>query len=229
MLIDMHVHTNEISLCASENIEKVIELYSAKGYDGIVITNHLSEWTIRNIGEEKWESFIERFISVVNKGKSYAEKYGMKVFFGCELRFSGDENDYLLYGLFDELLKNTPDILSLGIKRLKRLADEKGFLVYQAHPFRNGMKITEPKYLHGIEVWNGHTGHNSRNYIARLWADLHDLSAVSGSDFHEVGGEATGGMLFFDEINNEEDLTRALLANNFRLISSTDGGFERYR
>lgn len=34
-------------------------------------------------------------------------------------------------------------------------------LFYQAHPFRNSMKITNPELLDGIEVYNGHPGHDS--------------------------------------------------------------------
>lgn len=220
----MHVHTSEISGCASVSTERTIDLYAEKGYDGLVISNHLNEWTMRNLGEVSWDSFIDSFALPVISGKEYAARYGMKIFFGCELRFSGDENDYLIYGITADFLKENPDILTIGIKRLKRLADESSFLIYQAHPFRNGMKITKPEYLHGIEVWNGHPGHNSRNDIARLWADMHKLYMISGSDFHDEDGKATGGMLFFDEVNNEHDLCRALRGNNYRLICGATSG-----
>lgn len=37
----------------------------------------------------------------------------------------------------------------------------------QAHPFRNGLKIVDPKHLDGIETYNGNPRHDSRNEIAK--------------------------------------------------------------
>ena len=48
------------------------------------------------------------------------------------------------------------------IYQLKNLkADENNLLIYQAHPFRPYM-IPMPKYIHGVEVYNGNARHNSK-------------------------------------------------------------------
>lgn len=48
-------------------------------------------------------------------------------------------------------------------------------MIYQAHPFRFGMKITNVKYLDGIEVCNRNIEHDSHNDIAALWAEKFGL------------------------------------------------------
>ena len=179
------------------------------------------------LSENDWEGFIDSFLEPVDIGREYAEKYGMKIFFGCEIRFSENDNDYLVYGITAEYLKKNPDILEWGIGKFFEESKTEGFLVYQAHPFRDGMTVTRTKYLHGIEVNNGHPGQNSRNDIARLWADIHGLSMISGSDFHEVGHEARGGIITFRDINDEKELCEILKKGEYRLICDYNGGFLR--
>lgn len=58
-------------------------------------------------------------------------------------------------------------------------------MIYQAHPFRFGMKITNVKYLDGIEVCNRNIEHDSHNDIAALWAEKFGLKKTAGSDHHQ--------------------------------------------
>ena len=228
MLIELHAHTKEVSSCGHIYIEEVIDRYHAKGYDAVVITNHLNNWTVGTENSEKdWDEFIENFCAPVKKGREYAKKYGMKVFLGCELRFCDDENDYLVYGITEDFLKENPDIRTLGIGKFHSIAEENGLLIFQAHPFRDNMKITPAKYLHGIEVNNGHPRQNSRNDIARLWADMHGMRMISGSDFHDAGDEAHGGIVTFRDVENERDLCDILLSGEYILVCDTAGGLAR--
>ena len=228
MIIELHAHTKEKSSCGQVAVCDMIDIYREKGYDAVVITNHLNPWTIGiKEAENDWEGFIDSFLEPVDIGREYAEKYGMKIFFGCEIRFSENDNDYLVYGITAEYLKKNPDILEWGIGKFFEESKTEGFLVYQAHPFRDGMTVTRTKYLHGIEVNNGHPGQNSRNDIARLWADMHGLSMISGSDFHEVGHEARGGIITFRDINDEKELCEILKNGEYRLICDYSGGFLR--
>ncbi len=224
MVIDLHVHTKELSSCSTVSIEEAIERYAKIGYDAIVVTNHLSKWSIGYREMESWESFIDGFMAPVKNAKEYGEKHGIKVFFGCELRFHDDGNDYLIYGITEEFLKNTPDIMAMGIGKLHSITKDLGFLIFQAHPFRNGQKITPPEYLDGIEVGNGHPRHNGRNDIARIWADAYGLLSAAGSDFHEEGDEGTGGILTFVDVKDEAGLCEVLKSKNYRLIMNCKGG-----
>lgn len=226
MLIELHAHTKGVSACGHIGVEELLDRYHAKGYDAVVITNHLNPWTIgiENAADD-YNGFIDNFMSPVKQGREYAEKIGMKLFFGCELRFAQDNNDYLVYGITEEYLRKTPDIMTMGIGKFHEVAHEQGFLVYQAHPFRDWMQIVPPRYIDGIEVNNGHPRHQARNDIARLWADIHGLSMISGSDFHEEGDEARGGIITFEDVNNENELSEVLRKGSYKLVIGCDGGF----
>lgn len=225
MIIDLHVHSKEISACGHVGITEIIDRYNAKGYNAIVVTNHLNDWSIGLRDSDSWSEYVDTFVKPVDTGREYAKKYGMRVFLGCELRFENDANDFLVYGMTPEFMKEHPEIRRLGIKKLKALADENDFLVYQAHPFRNGMTVVPPEHLHGIEVGNGHPRHDSRNDIARLWADNYNLMMIAGSDFHDPDDEAHGGILSLRNVNNEKELCELLRSNDFRLIVNQKGGF----
>ena len=228
MLIELHAHTKGVSACGQVGVRELLDRYHAKGYDAVVITDHLNEWTIgfENAADD-YDGFIDNFLSPVKQGREYAKKLGMKLFFGCELRFSHEDNDYLVYGITEEYLRKTPDIMTMGIGKFHEAALEQGFLVYQAHPFRNWMQVIPPQYIDGIEVNNGHPRQESRNDIARLWADIHGLSMISGSDFHRLGDEARGGIITFEELNSENELVETLRNGKYKLVCDCEGGFTR--
>lgn len=228
MLIELHTHTKGVSSCGHIGVTELLDRYHAKGYDALVLTNHLNQWTIgiENAADDH-DGFIDNFMSPVKQGREYAEKLGMKLFFGCELRFMQDDNDYLVYGISEEYLRKTPDILTMGIGKFHEVAREQGFLVYQAHPFRDWMQVVPPHLVDGIEVNNGHPRQESRNDIARLWADIHGLRMISGSDFHRVGDEAHGGIITFEDVNNDNELVEVLRNGNYKLICDYEGGFLR--
>ena len=73
-----------------------------------------------------------------------------------------------------------------------RFVQSLGCTVVQAHPFRNHCMIVPPGILDGIEIFNGHPGHDSRNDIATYWAEKFDYKIrTGGSDFH---GDAKPGI-----------------------------------
>ena len=59
----------------------------------------------------------------------------------------------------------------------------------QAHPFRDGMEEVDPKLLDGIEIFNMHPEHRSRNALANIYAKKNKMNIViAGSDFHSLRG-----------------------------------------
>lgn len=78
----------------------------------------------------------------------------------------------------------------------------------QAHPFRNGLKIVDPKHLDGIETYNGNPRHDSRNEIAKAWAQKFGMLETSGSDFHEREDFARGGVIFHSQSTQGGSLFR---------------------
>ena len=229
MIIELHAHTKEVSGCGRVAVNDVIDRYHNAGYDGIVISNHLSIYSLGyEKAEKSWDEFVDSYLAPVKEGREYAKKYGMKVFFGCELRFSCDKyNDFLLYGMTEEFLRNNPGIIDMSIAQFAPIAKENGILIYQAHPFRDWIQVIPTEYLFGIEVNNGHPRHESRNDFARLWADTHGLSMISGSDFHEEGDEAHGGIITFRDVAEEKELCKVLRNGEYKLICDCCGGLLR--
>jgi len=196
---EIHCHTAESSSCGRVKAERLVELYLRAGYDGVVITDHLNPDNPRKLLENEgipltFEHQVERLLRGYKLARAAAGDK-LVVLHGMELRFARDPNDYLVYGMTEELLLAHPDVVEWGIQKFSAFAKEHGLLVIQAHPFRNNMRVIDPKWVDMIEVHNGHPRHQSRNELALLWARMHGKPGSSGSDFHEEGDEARGGVI----------------------------------
>ena len=141
----------------------------------------------------------------------------LNVILGCELRFEGNYNDYLIYGITEEFLRENPDLHKMSLRSFTPLARENGFLVVQAHPFRNEIQIVPPELLDGMETFNGTPSYDGRNTIADAWAKRYGLIRTSGSDFHNPDQYGTGGILTSAAIRTGEELVTVLKSGNYTL------------
>lgn len=216
----MHFHTKDTSNCANVSAKDAVEEYIKAGYDGIVVTDHLSPSTYMKYGREllPWKKKVDFFLRGY-KNALKASKGRIPVLLGMELRFrtSEGDNDYLVYGITEEFLYNTPQLLNLNSKKFYELVKKYNFLVFQAHPFRVGMKVTNPKFLDGVEIFNGNPRHNSSNDIAEAWAKKYDLMVTSGSDYHEYEDLARGGIWFNKEIKDNNALIEELKKRDYEI------------
>ncbi len=218
MKIDMHVHTSEGSRCAKVDAKRTIQIYKAAGYDAIVLTNHY------NIGyfpdyDNSPKKTAENHIRAYETARQEGEKANLKVLLGCELCFTDSDNDYLLYGLDCDFVRYAADKLDMPFAEFIKYKPE-NILIFQAHPFRNKMKVVPPHLLDGIEVYNGNRRHDARNDISELWADKYSLKKVSGSDFHLPEDVDIGGIITDSEVKNNSDLIKVLKDNNYTLIKN---------
>ncbi len=211
-LYEMHAHTSDVSPCASVPAQDVIAIYEQAGYTGLVLTDHMSKRVFRQTGapdeSAPWKEKVDFFLRGYRKAKESAGK--LQVLLGMEICFYENENDYLVYGLTEEFLYQNHDLLHLGINAFSKLARENGLLLYQAHPFRNKMTVVSPDLLDGIEVHNANPNHDSRNDIALQWANKFSLKMVSGSDFHEYGAHARGGIVLPKIVTTQKELLESL-------------------
>ncbi len=212
---ELHAHTAPVSPCANLSPAEVAERYIAQGYSTIVVTNHYCDYVIESAGDT-WQEKIDYYLSGYRKMKEYAGDR-LHVILGCELRFEGSANDYLIFGLTEEFLINNPDLHRMGLKRFSELAHANNLLIVQAHPFRNGMNVTAPEYLDGIETFNGHVGQNSRNPIADAWAKYHGLIRTSGTDFHHPHQTGVAGILTKLPITSGFGLLSVLRSGDYHL------------
>lgn len=208
---DLHVHTREASGCGRVPARRVAELYHGIGYAGIVITDHYTKDFFSGLLRRRsWEERIERFLSGYRAAADRGRELGLRVFLGLELRFAHEPNDYLVYGVDEGFLKAHPELADLDLERFHELAAGEGFLVYQAHPFRPEVRPADPRFLDGVEVYNGNPRHDSRDHLALEFARAHGLRMISGSDFHQPEDLGRGGIEVEGEIATGEELVEVL-------------------
>ena len=208
--IELHAHTSPVSLCADIEADEVVRRYAELGYDAIVITNHFSyQYRNRFEKEPTAEEFVDWYLSDYNKAVEAGKKYGIVVILGAEFCFNNGEirNDYLAFGLDRELLIESFYRIPYTIETYKENEKLKDVLIIQAHRFRDNMTEIDPKFIDGLETFNMHIKHNSRNAKAVMFAKENNLNIVTvGSDYHHSGGEGITALL-----------TKTLPKNSFEL------------
>lgn len=81
------------------------------------------------------------------------------------------------------------------------------------------MTVVKPEWLDGMEVFNGHPGHDARNPIALLWAERFGLRRISGTDRHNPDHDPVGGIVTDQKIETMDELVRTLRAGNYTLLT----------
>lgn len=191
--IEAHCHTKPVSKCADFTPEEVVKNYKEGGADAIVLTNHF----MKDYLPEPKEKFVNEYLSDYHKAMEAGEKYGLKVIFGMEIRFSNENNnDYMVYGIDESFVGNAYDMLKGNLEQFyKALKDDKN-LIIQAHPLRNGCEPANFEFLDGHEALNMHPSHNQSSALAyRLAIGQKDFIITAGSDYHHKNHEMTGIIL----------------------------------
>ena len=198
MRFDMHCHTSEGSLDARVSIFTVVDQLKAKGFDGVLITDHNSYR-----GYETWvESGREDF--VVLKGIEY------------------DTSDAGHMIIIMPQYADTSIFLHRGmnLKKLLEVVHRLGGMVGPAHPYSyskfgifNHHKWRRQKAVTHrfdfIEAFNSCTFRFSNNHAAKL-ARVYHRPAFGGSDNHRLSGIGLGYTDISANIRNNDDLLNAL-------------------
>ena len=179
--IELHAHTNPVSGCSQITPKEMAETYKELGYSAIVVANH---FMYQNSKREK-EDYIKFFLNDFELVEKYGNELGLKVYLGAEIRFTENNNDYLVFGVNKKMLEEIYDYLPYGVENFRKNYTMPDSVFIQAHPFRDGMEKVDPCILDGIEVFNMHPGHNSRIGLASVYAKNNNrLIITAGSDFH---------------------------------------------
>lgn len=218
---ELHCHSMDVSQCARVNAAQIVEKFAVAGYNTLVLANHFSSYTMEALHSTDWNDWVDKYLNGYYNLKKEAEGK-LNILLGMELRFNGNTNDYLVFGVTEELLRNNTDIFTMGPEKFHALAKENDCLFIQAHPFRNSMVVIDPRHLDGVEVFNGHLGHDSRNDIANMWADKFNLIKTSGTDFHYFDYPANGGIITDEEITSMPQLVEILKSGNYTLNKQTN-------
>ena len=217
---ELHCHSRHISTCAHASHEEIVEKYLAAGYTTIVSTEHINPWTFpRELEESTWRDRLDYFMDAYEHFCRVAEGK-LNVLLGAEIRFMRENNsDYLVYGLTREFLADLGDPRYINsISTLSKNVRANGCMIFQAHPFRPDMMVTNPRLLDGVEVANMSPWHESHNDIAEAWAKVNSMIGISGTDFHNVEHEPRGGIMTENPIISNDDLFTVLRSGEFELI-----------
>ena len=241
---ELHCHTKSVSACAWDEPEHLIGTYLREGYDAIVVTDHLNDYTFWNMAkiarkERGCRYLPEGFdMSILDRSEAGTATWDDKVDFllagpaflrqiagdririllGAEIRLWDSDNDYLLYGLTEDFLRSHPDLNQKKLREVSRICRDAGVLLVQAHPFRVGSRIMHPSFLDGAEVFNGANSENSNNRVAALWAETYGLIPTSGSDYHFATHEACGGIRTDTPVTSEKQLAEVLRSGSYELV-----------
>ena len=212
ILTEPHLHTSIGSSCGKVPPAEIPWLYKDAGYGAIVVTDHYYIKTITTYSKSA-DAWLEGYRQVRCEGK----KAGVKVFLGMELRLNVMDEDFLVYGFDETFIKKNEKIYRLPLPEVFGLLDSLGFLIYQAHPFREDIIVQSPKFLHGIEVFNGKLRQENNNEKALAYAKKHSLLQLAGSDFHRYEDVGSGGIYIDEGVETEKELAEYLKTHDVKL------------
>lgn len=220
---ETHLHTSPVSKCAKASVRTNLEMYSKLGYDGVFITNHVTDLDAGKIGKEdnlSFEEWVDYFFSDYEEGLRLSEELGIRVFVGFETTTGG--TDFLVYGLGKEWMLSHPELVGMKKKEQLDLYRENGALVIQAHPFREAKYIDHirlfPRSINGTEVFNA-CRTDFENEMANIYAEKYELLKFAGSDNHRAYDRPRLAGIDFDEpIVDEKDFVKRIFAGEAKLF-----------
>lgn len=216
-----HFHTKEASPCGMVPAIDAVKLYRDAGYTGIVVTDHYFSRSFNKFPSASWNGKIDIYLSGYKIACEEGKKLGIDVFLGMEIKFDNDPNDYLVYGISEDFLRQHERLYEMDLKSFRELVNGTGIIV-QAHPYRESLTRADPALLDGIEVFNGNPRHDSKNHLALQYAIDNGLSQLSGSDFHQICDTARGGIILPERIT-DNDFAAVITGNmRYELIRSTE-------
>ena len=224
MKIETHCHTKGGSNCADGDNDKLVNAYVKNGYDGIVITNHVSKYNYFNV--HKGDTHREKtryFYSLIEQMSERLKAVGIKCFFGAEIRILPLEGrpcgeEFMVYGITEKMMADNKPFFNYTQKELFEFADKNGLFMYQTHPFRDGVTAGDPRYLHGAEAFNGHYHHDNHNDLSDKFCEENRLIKMAGTDYHHDGQPITAGITTARDINTEDQLIDCIMHGEFSLV-----------
>ena len=209
---ELHCHTYPASQCADFRPREVVKIYAENGYDSIAVTNH---FTPDIFNYEHKSVYVKKFLSDYNQALEAGKKYNINVILGMELRFTESENDYLIFGIDEEFVMKTSNYIEGSLESFYKSMKNEHNLIIQAHPFRTNCKVANPEYLDGVETFNMHPGHNSKNSFALKFAQENNLIQIVGTDFHHPGTECLAALLTKEPVRDSFDLSKVLKSKDY--------------
>jgi len=226
---EVHCHTIVSSACGRSLPEEYIPAYKAVGYDGLYITEHFYLGNTCVDRSLPWKDWVHRFCQAYRDAKAAGDKAGLKVFFGWEATYDGD--DYLIYGLDEEWLTNHPEVITWDQKTQYEAVHAAGGLVVQAHPYRcRGYMPGVNLHPFQCDAWEVANEGNRpyENTLAKRYAEAHGMLMTAGSDIHKATWVFEHGrmtMVTDEPLNSAADYVKLILSGKGFHIETPEGAF----
>ena len=214
---ETHLHIKGTSGCAAGTAEEYVPAYRDAGYSTLIVTNHYGPWSAMTTGKTG-RAAIDLLKDSYEHVAEVGEKYGLTVLSGMEISFEAHQGDFLLYGFDWDFFYDDPEIFrKMPVEEFAPIAHENGFIIFQAHPCREGNTPRRLDTLDGIEIYNGQLGHHNNNDQAYALACEKGMRMLSGSDCHAANCEALGGILTDKKIETMEQFLDLLRRGGYTL------------
>jgi predicted metal-dependent phosphoesterase TrpH len=187
---EFHLHTAETSPCGKVPARELVRAFAETGYGTMIVTDHYLPGMFESRGTRGL------FLKGYRAARAAAESVDFTVLPGLEFRFDGADNDFLIYGMEEADFPKLPDTLCrYSLADFHAYCRDRGFLVFQAHPFRPWCKVRDPAHLDGVEVYNGNVRQENHNGLALAFARKHRLLEVAGGDVHQLSDVREAALL----------------------------------
>jgi len=216
--IETHLHTLEVSPCATIRAKELVKLYKEAGYQAIFVTDHFQSNTVGSYGDIPWEDKMAIFLGGYYRAKFEGDKIGLTVLPGAEFCFPGAPNHYLAYGITKEFLDSHPGINEMDIESFSKICKEAGVMLVQAHPYRDGKCFPTPEFVDAVEVYNSNPRHNDNSEQSEKLVLEYNLPTCAGSDTHRPEDVALTGVESEFEIKTAKDFIDLVLSVKAKTI-----------
>ena len=217
---ETHCHSTRCSRCAHSTPTELVKAYHAKGFSGLVLTDHFVHGNHCVDETLPWEMRMQCYYDAYLEAREAAKALDFDVLFGIEHAYGGGL-EVLCYGIDLDFLLNNPDIPRLDIREFARRVHEYGGIVIHAHPYRwAGPELELPlSILDGIEVYNAGNPPD-KNILAQQLADRTGCIQTSGSDLHHIEEPklGTAGITLPYRVKSGSELVGALKQRDHTLI-----------
>lgn len=219
-LYDTHIHTVETSSCAKLPAVETVDYYASHGYTGLVITDHLHEEFIKKTDNgEGWNYIVDHFLTGYTAAKKRGDEIGFDVILGAEMRFTDNNNDYLVYDIDEAWLYAHPYIVCQGAQEFFAKYHTE-VLIMHAHPYRDGNLCIFENAVHGIELINTNSRHENHTDRAVNLAKRHpEYYLQAGSDMHQLPDRCQAGIISPRRIRDSHEYAEVIRSGKYDLYA----------
>lgn len=219
-IYDTHIHTIETSPCGKIPAAETVDFYASHGYTGLVITDHLHQEFLQKAGKDNdWDHIVDLYLAGYRAAKKRGDEIGFDVIFGSEMRFTDNNNDYLVYNIDEAWLRAHPFVICQTAREFYQKYHEE-VLIIHAHPYRDGNLTVFEDAVHGIELINTNPRHdNWTDRAFELYYRHPEYYIQAGSDMHQVPDRCRAGIIADHRILDSFEYADLIRSRSYELYA----------